>query len=119
MVLPRPDVLHKALPRRHEVDGVNDRSELAQRVLDARIIDRRSFDRDLDVLRLLVDFIKCAADAVDAFEPRKSQRHLDERRLVRLQHVQDDPFDVGQQVAAPETASMGRFDNKRSESVTR
>ena len=106
MVLARPDILDGTLSRGDEIDGVDDGSELAKRLLDARIVDRGSFDRDLDALRLLVDLVQGARDPVDAFEARQANRHLDQGRLVRLQHVQHDPFDVGQREATP----GGRFD---------
>src|SRR3989442_552447 len=114
VVLARPDILDETLPRRDEVDGVDDGAQLPERVLDARIVDRRAFDRDLDVLRVLVDFVERAAHAIHAFECRETERHLDEGRFVGLQNVQDDSLDVAQRVAAPETVSTGTFDNKRS-----
>ena len=101
MVLAGPDVLHRALAGGDEIDGMDDRAELPQRVLHARIVDRRPLDRDLDALRLLVDFVQSARDPVDAFEARQPHRHLDQGRLVRLQHVQHDPLDVGQRPVPP------------------
>jgi len=71
MVLAGPDVLHRALAGGDEIDGMDDRAELPQRVLHARIVDRRPLDRDLDALRLLVDFVQSARDPVDAFEARQ------------------------------------------------
>src|SRR5881296_393554 len=65
MVLAGPDVLHRALAGGDEIDGMDDRAELPQRVLHARIVDRRPLDRDLDALRLLVDFVQSARDPVE------------------------------------------------------
>ena len=101
MVLAGPDILHRALAGGDEIDGMDDRAELPQGVLHARIVDRRSFNRDLDALRLLVDFVQRARDPVDTFEARQPNRHLNQGRLVGLQHVQHNPLDVGQRAVPP------------------
>jgi len=106
MVLARADIFHRALAGGDEIDGMDDRAELPQCVLDARIVDRRSLDRDLDALRLLVHFVQCTRDPVDAFEARQPNRHLDKGRLVGLEHVQHNPLDVGQRAVPP----RGRID---------
>ena len=106
MVLAGPDIFHRTLAGGDEIDGMDDCAELPQCVLDARIVDRRPFDRDLDALRLLVHFVQCTRDPVDAFEARQPNRHLDKGRLVGLEHVQHNPLDVGQRAVPP----RGRID---------
>jgi len=107
MVLAGPDILHGALAGGDEIDGMDDCAELPQRVLHARIVDRRPLDRDLDALRLLVDFVQGARDPVDAFEARQPNRHLDQGRLVRFQHVQYNSFDIGQRMDTQEDGIDG------------
>lgn len=101
MVLTRPDILYGALSGGDEIDGMDDRAELPQRVLHARVVDRRPLDRDLDALGLLVHLVQGARDPVDAFEVRQTNRHLYQGRLVGLQHVQHNPLDVGQRTVTP------------------
>src|SRR5437867_10530407 len=101
MVLAGADIFHRAFTGGDEIDGMDDGAELPQGVLHARIVDRRPLDRDLDALRFLVDFVQGAHDPVDAFEARQPNRHLDQGRLVRLQHIQHNPLDVGQRTVPP------------------
>src|SRR2546427_149218 len=64
----RPIVLY---PAYFDLGRTRDQGRrVAQRVLDARVVDRGPFNRDLDALRLLVHLIQRACDPVDPFEAR-------------------------------------------------
>src|SRR3989304_1466772 len=94
-----PHVLDEALPRGDDVDGVDHGPELAEGVLHALVVHGAALDRDLHALRVLVDLVEDAAHAVDPLEGAQAFRHLDERRLVRLEDVQDEPLDVSQGIS--------------------